>query len=109
MASADSQRQRVAPEISATILRERTSAAMSGTCRRACGIPRRDGSSQARALTAATTSGERVGLRDRSYVLIVMGGVPTPGGPNTFGSGPDPVAPRVSSSNVPSSTNAGNS
>src|SRR5438270_6468466 len=57
MASADSHRQMVVPEISATIPREQTSAAMSGTCRRASGTPRRDGSSQASALTATTTSG----------------------------------------------------
>jgi hypothetical protein len=57
MASSESQRQMVVPEISATMPRETTSEAMSGTCRRDSGTPRRPGSSQAIALTATITSG----------------------------------------------------
>ena len=57
MASSDSQRQIVAPEMSATMPRLRGL----GRCRareeRLSGTPRRHGSSQARALTATTTSG----------------------------------------------------
>jgi hypothetical protein len=57
MASSDSQRQMVVPDISATMPRVVTSVAMSGTCRRLSGTPRREGSSQAMALTATMTSG----------------------------------------------------
>src|SRR5579863_4567863 len=57
MASSDSQRQMVVPEMSATMPRAATSVAMSGMCRRDSGTPSRDGNSQARALTATTTSG----------------------------------------------------
>lgn len=61
MASSDSQRQMVVPEMSATIPRLTTSAAMSGTCSRDSGTPSREGSSQASALTATTTSGGKAG------------------------------------------------
>ncbi len=57
MASSDSQRQMVVPEMSATIPWAMTSVAMSGMCRRDRGTPSRAGNSQARALTATTTSG----------------------------------------------------
>src|SRR5215213_7040604 len=57
MASSDSHRQIVVPEMSAAMPRATTSVAMSGTCKRDSGTPRRDGSSQASALTATTTSG----------------------------------------------------
>ena len=57
MASSDSHRQMVVPEISAAMPRETTSAEMSGTCRRDKGTPRRLGSSQASAFTDTTTSG----------------------------------------------------
>src|SRR5680860_545370 len=57
MASSVSQRQMVDPEISATTPRETTSSLMSGTNKRDRGSPRRDGSSQASALTSITTCG----------------------------------------------------
>ena len=57
MASSESHRQIVVPEISATMPRVVTSLAMSGTCSRDSGTPNREGSSQANALTATTTSG----------------------------------------------------
>ncbi len=57
MASSDSHRQMVVPEMSATIPRVTASAARSGTWKRDSGTPSREGSSQASALTATTTSG----------------------------------------------------
>ena len=57
MASSESQRQIVAPEISATMPRSITSARISGTYSRLSGTQRRLGSSQAKDLTATTTSG----------------------------------------------------
>ena len=57
MASSESQRQIVAPEISATMPRSLTSARMSGTYSRLSGTHSRLGSSQAKDLTATTTSG----------------------------------------------------
>jgi hypothetical protein len=63
MASSESQRQIVLPEISATRPRFTTSLAISGTCSRDNGTPRREGSSQARAFAAITTSGGKAGHR----------------------------------------------
>ncbi len=73
MASSDSHRQMVVPEISATMPRERTSAAMSATCRRDRGTSRREGSSQARALTATTTSGGKDRWSAASGALLQAG------------------------------------
>ncbi len=58
MASSDNHCQIVVPEMLATKPRLMTSARMSGTCSRDRGKPSWEGSSQALALTATTSSGE---------------------------------------------------
>src|SRR5713101_4235740 len=57
IASADSHRQMVVPETDATMPCCTAARARSGQCQRASGTPVVAGSSQARALTATTTSG----------------------------------------------------
>src|SRR5271166_259375 len=57
IASAESQRQMVVPEIEATMPCSMAVRARSGQCQRASGTPAVEGSSQASALTATTTSG----------------------------------------------------
>src|SRR6476661_1124227 len=61
IASADSQRQIVVPEIAATMPCSTAARAKSGQCQRASGAPAVVGSSQASALTATTTSGGKTG------------------------------------------------
>src|SRR5680860_706744 len=57
MASSESHRQMVEPEISATMPLAITSSRMSGTNKRDRGTPSREGSSQASALTSTATCG----------------------------------------------------
>ena len=62
IASAESQRQMVVPEIEATMPCSMAVRARSGQCQRASGTPAVEGSSQASALTATTISGRGSGV-----------------------------------------------
>src|SRR5262245_23435942 len=73
IASAESQRQMVVPEIEATMPCSMAARARSGQHQRASGAPTLVGSSQASALTATTTSGGKTG-RSSSPGLIGKSG-----------------------------------